>query len=207
MSLVRFSAIVLAPMVSCSGCKPPDAQEPSPLADPVSLKDEVTAEKVIEEFEGYQMMTVEPVNLSPSFYADCAVTPEMTRHEEKHGPHANYYLLIYMNDIASRAYRDSATPYPIGSVVVKKKTSDRYAVADNPKENRRWYGLGGMIKRPAGYDPEHGDWEYFYFEKPSPVETGKIVSCVECHAKAKDRDYVYGNWRTHVVTKSNMSLP
>ena len=29
-----------------------------------------------------------------------------------------------------------------------------------------------MIKRPPGYDPQHGDWEYFYFEQPTTVESG-----------------------------------
>jgi hypothetical protein len=51
-----------------------------------------------------------------------------------------------------------------------------------------------MIKRPSGYDPSHGNWEYFYFENPSKIESGKITSCVQCHAGAADRDFVFGTW-------------
>ena len=51
-----------------------------------------------------------------------------------------------------------------------------------------------MVKRAPGYDPEHGDWEYFYFEDPAKIEQGKIQSCVRCHAGAKATDHVFGTW-------------
>jgi hypothetical protein len=87
--------------------------------------------------------------------------------------------------------------YPVGAVIVKEKqrlepdgggqvTGQEGSVASD--------GVGGMIKRLAGYDPEHGDWEYFYFEDPTKVEQGKIASCVECHRGAAATDYVFGGW-------------
>jgi hypothetical protein len=50
-----------------------------------------------------------------------------------------------------------------------------------------------MIKRPPGYDPDHGNWEFFYFEDPVKIESGKIASCVDCHNIAR-QDHVFGDW-------------
>ncbi len=52
------------------------------------------------------------------------------------------------------------------------------------------------MKRSAGYDPEHGDWEYFYFEDRKKIESGPIASCIQCRSSAQAHDYVFGNWRT-----------
>ena len=138
------------------------------------------------------------------------------------GPHANAAVLIFMNTFAAKAFADNTTSYPVGSVVVKQKeflpsratstgvkalseptlpfardaasrgnggASSQMAIHGSPA------GVGGMIKRPAGYDPEHGDWEYFYFEQPTKIEHGRIASCVQCHAAAKSSDFIFGSWR------------
>jgi hypothetical protein len=88
-----------------------------------------------------------------------------------------------MNDAACDTFLQSRTPYPVGSVVVKEKLG--------PADVE---GVGGMLKRPRGYDPAGGDWEYFYFERASEVESGKVGTCVECHRQAASRDYVFANW-------------
>lgn len=111
------------------------------------------------------------------------------------GPHANTGIVIFMNDQAATAFRKNAGQYPVGAVVVKQKTVHGYTdklgkrvVGDN--------GVGGMVKRSPGFDPKHGDWEYFYFENPKRIESGRITSCVQCHSSAKDKDYVFGTWNT-----------
>ena len=55
-------------------------------------------------------------------------------------------------------------------------------------------GVGGMVKRSPGYDPEHGDWEYFYFEGKGEPQGGRIASCVQCHDSVKSKDHVFGSW-------------
>jgi len=55
-------------------------------------------------------------------------------------------------------------------------------------------GVGGMIKRALGYDPEHGDWEYFFYEDPAKIDSGKLGNCIDCHQNASARDYVFGSW-------------
>ncbi len=83
----------------------------------------------------------------------------------------------------------------MGSVIVKQKQMMGYLDKDGRQIHERDTGVGGMVKRAPGYDPKHGDWEYFYFENTGKIESGRIASCVNCHVSAKDRDYVFGTWR------------
>ena len=100
-----------------------------------------------------------------------------------------------MNDAASATFGRPNTIYPVGSIIVKEKKASAYRSATQPQ---RWTaandGVGGMIKRPPGYDPTHGDWEYFYFEDASKIEHGKMTSCIQCHSGASSKDYVFGGW-------------
>jgi hypothetical protein len=114
---------------------------------------------------------------------------------QQHGPHAFCSVNIYMNEVAATAFEQSASPYPVNSVIVKEK----WASADSPDHihlqgSNLPDGVGGMIKRPPGYDPDHGDWEYFNFENPNKIESGRISSCVQCHQSAEKTDHVFGNW-------------
>jgi hypothetical protein len=86
---------------------------------------------------------------------------------------------VYMSSTAAEAFENRVRSYPVGSVIVKEKL---------PGSN-----IGGMVKRRAGYDPEHGDWEYF-FKDEQGITSGRIESCVRCHDSARPRDYVFGDW-------------
>jgi hypothetical protein len=46
----------------------------------------------------------------------------------------------------------------------------------------------------AGYDPLHGDWDYFYFVDAAKVESWRNGSCVQCHQGSAGKDYVFGGW-------------
>ncbi len=98
-----------------------------------------------------------------------------------------------MNNLAADAFSLSANRYPVGAVIVKQKLVHGYRDKDGKPVNAA-NGVGGMVKRPPGYDPKHGDWEYFYFQDSSKVQSGRISSCVQCHDAAKDRDYMFGTW-------------
>jgi hypothetical protein len=99
-----------------------------------------------------------------------------------------------MNVLAADAFHTNATLFPAGAVVVKHKTIHGYFDKGGMHFPKPDLGVGGMIKRPAGYDPGHGDWEYFYFEAANKIESGPIASCVQCHESAKNKDYVFGTW-------------
>ena len=113
----------------------------------------------------------------------------------KFGPHANTGILIYMNKLAAEAFGTNTTAFPVGAVVVKQKTIHGYFDKAGKHVREADTGVGGMVKRAPGYDPAHGDWEYFYFEDAKKIESGHISTCVQCHSSAKSKDYIFGTWR------------
>jgi hypothetical protein len=49
-----------------------------------------------------------------------------------------------------------------------------------------------MVKRPAGYDPDGGDWEYLVVAADGQVEErGRLALCARCHAEAP-HDRLFG---------------
>jgi hypothetical protein len=168
------------------------AQSPSPPKSDVTP----SISKIAATFTNYSRITkdVVYVNLELAILCRGASKEEVDAARTKFGPHANTGILIYMNPPAANAFGTNATAFPIGSVIVKQKTIGGY------RDKEKWHpggntGVGGMVKRPAGYDPQHGDWEYFYFEDPKKIERGRIASCVQCHEAAKEKDHVFGTWR------------
>lgn len=160
---------------------------------------EPTAKSVATGYARLELMTSQPVVVNPALFALCrsADSQEVAAQAEASGPHANTAIRVYMNALASSAFgKRGGSSYPVGAVVVKEK---EYLGGSGGRERGLARpgakGVGGMIKRQKGYDPENGDWEYFYFEEISRIESGKITSCRECHAKAASTDYVFGEWK------------
>ncbi len=71
-------------------------------------------------------------------------------------------------------------------MIVKEK----FAAVDDARP----VAYAAMIKREAGYDSGHGDWEYVYADLSSdkPPTRGRIASCIQCHKVVAKRDYVFG---------------
>jgi len=52
-----------------------------------------------------------------------------------------------------------------------------------------------MVKRPAGYDPDGGDWEYLVVDPTGQIEQrGRLPLCARCHADAP-HDHLFGTGR------------
>jgi hypothetical protein len=134
------------------------------------------------------------VNLKLAMLCRGASQKEVEAARTRFGPHANTGILIYMNKLAADAFATNTTPFPVGAVVVKQKAISGYTDQSGKRVHDGDHGVGGMVKRPAGYDSKHGDWEYFYFEDAAKVESGRIPSCIQCHDSAKAKDYVFGTW-------------
>ena len=50
-----------------------------------------------------------------------------------------------------------------------------------------------MVKRPSGYDPDGGDWEYLVVAADGQVEErGRLPLCARCHAEAP-HDHLFGD--------------
>jgi hypothetical protein len=142
-------------------------------------------------------MTTAPVRVSPELAILCvpATREHVDLEIKRSGPHAHTMVRIYMNDLAAETFRASKNDYPVGSIVVKEKIAGGYmSELQSPDNTGASNGVGGMIKRPAGYDPDHGDWEYFYADDTAKIESGRIASCVNCHQGAAPTDYVFGTW-------------
>ncbi|MDP8257479.1 MAG: hypothetical protein P9M14_17170 [Candidatus Alcyoniella australis] len=79
---------------------------------------------------------------------------------------------------------------PEGSVSIKPFDNDGKSGVD---------GIAVMIKKPAGYDPQNGDWMYEMrtpagdlMKKDGMPMSGKIPMCIGCHAEYSATDYLGG---------------
>ena len=76
-------------------------------------------------------------------------------------------------------------PYPDGSIVVKEAT----------RPNKDYIGLIAIMRKKAGSDPEHNDWEFIEYTRNSPNDDFSVLAsgrvCWGCHARVEDIDYVF----------------
>jgi hypothetical protein len=163
-----------------------------------ALQDAPRAEDVARIYDSYHLITKQPVLVDAGLAMLC-VGPRLENVDnarKRSGPHAHTSIRIYMNGVAAEHFPNSSKRYPIGSIIIKEKQGLYYGGKTPDRHSKTADGVGGMIKRAAGYDPDNGDWEYFYFEDPSKVEHGKIASCIDCHRGAAAKDFVFGSWAT-----------
>jgi hypothetical protein len=128
-------------------------------------------------------LTTRPHRVNPPASYLCRdATPEEERHQkELSGIHFQTRVHFYANESAVLAIKSDSTNYPAGSILIKEKLGPKEEVTS----------IAGMIKRTPGYNANHGDWEYFYFEKSGKLSAGKIESCIRCHQAAKSSDRVF----------------
>lgn len=165
-----------------------------PLKDSTSsLGPDIT--EIVKSYRDLKLMTPEAVFVNPETAYRCAgPSKEMIdKARLEKGPHADSAVKIFMNQLASKAFNDREA-YPVGSIVVKEKMRLGLHDKTNTEGRRAENEIGGMVKRPAGFDESNGNWEYFYKENGSDIDIGKIASCIQCHAKAKESDYIFGSW-------------
>jgi hypothetical protein len=87
--------------------------------------------------------------------------------------------------MAKKAYIDKSNLFPVGSIIVKPLYPDL--------KRSETAKLTIMIKMEKGYDTENGDWWYGVYDETGMEGwyQGKIQSCIKCHAKAKETDYLF----------------
>lgn len=136
------------------------------------------------------------------------------------GLHWNNFIVIYINqepDVYTYNYQEFAKHY------TDEGDDDWDDEEDDDEVNFKEYSVGtaflkehfvskdgrpaegslmtAMIKREKGYDPNFGDWQYYWV-----TATGHIImkgksdnkslfsSCIECHSNMADRDYVFSTF-------------
>jgi len=185
-------SMLLIPLLSGG----PAGPKPAPATQPAGVPSDIW--ELANTYHDLQRITAQPAQVNWELAALCRGVDQsdIDRARETMGPHAYSTVMIYVNDSAASAFKDHRDQYPVGAVVIKEKKGCFYPRdrRDGEKMISTGDGVGGMIKRDKDFDPGHGNWEYFYFENPQQIEHGKIASCVNCHAAAASRGYVFGDW-------------
>jgi hypothetical protein len=110
--------------------------------------------------------------------------------------HRNYaeYVRLYLSEDTENT-KSEFQPYEEGTIFLKEHYNVKKGVPKEPLT------ITMMIKHPAGYDPQRGDWEYVQFDASGnilmngPSAAGKIwLNCAECHSNMKERDYIFSTY-------------
>ena len=189
--LKRIAIVTLAIFTAGCGKDTPDLGTARTQSE--STSQEISA--LATSYEDLRLMTPDPVFVNPELATLCiGASKEMVEHARiDKGPHANCSVRIFMNELASTAFAQQTT-YPVGSIIIKEKNMLGYRTKTDTEWQGTGNGVGGMIKRDKGFDETNANWEYFYFENASSIESGKMKSCIECHQKSRKSDFVFGNW-------------
>jgi hypothetical protein len=107
------------------------------------------------------------------------------------------------NDLAIKAYRDGALPFPDGSIIAALHWNEDSSDADNQVLAAGFPGLGldstfagsavnaqFMVKDSKKYAAS-GGWGFADFTKGKPGSEALHQTCFPCHAPGKDRDFVF----------------
>lgn len=76
-------------------------------------------------------------------------------------------------------------PYPDGSIVIKEAT----------RPGKDFIGLIAIMRKKAGVDPDHNDWEFIEYVRNASDAEFKVIAegrvCWGCHTQVEDIDYVF----------------
>lgn len=102
---------------------------------------------------------------------------------DPHNGDKNVYVNKTRETIAPNG--EQQFPYPDGSIVVKEAY----------RPGKDYVGLIAIMRKKAGVDPDHNDWEFIEYTRNAPdAEFGVIAKdgvCWGCHARVEDIDYVF----------------
>jgi len=143
---------------------------------------------ILETYRSFEPRTPAPVSVSGYIFGLCRM-PTLRETEFLASLHGDgRYLQDWANPLAAAALTSQAKgAFPVGAVIVKEKYAGPHA------EPADVVALGLMIKRAAGFDAAHGDWDYAYYEPALGIiqNTEQTAYCAKCHAAAAATDFVY----------------
>jgi hypothetical protein len=103
-------------------------------------------------------------------------TGELYTGTEPHG----MLLTTYVNRIASDALTNGASPLPAGAIIVKENYMPDSTLA----------AVTAMHK-VLGYDTQNGNWYWAKYDANGvAADAGRAPMCQQCHAAARQRDFV-----------------
>ena len=102
---------------------------------------------------------------------------------DPHNGTKNVYVNKTREDIAPNG--EQQFPYPDGSIVVKEAY----------RPDKDYVGLIAIMRKKAGIDPDHNDWEFIEYVRGAPDAEFRVIAkdgvCWGCHARVEDIDYVF----------------
>lgn len=126
--------------------------------------------------------------LQQSHYRDAWATwPGKGKLYEGQRPHGAL-LTTYLNPIALGAANTKVGTMPDGATIVKENYEADSTLASIT-----------VMRKFAGYNPDHNDWFFSKFTPSGEVEQspegmaleGRVPMCQACHGKQKANDYLY----------------
>jgi hypothetical protein len=102
------------------------------------------------------------------------------------GQHANDWVTVYFDDLAKTPDLVSTGKFAVCAKIGKVHFRSAKGIVP------RYLML--MAKMPTGFDPDHGDWWYGYYDisvGAGLVEQGAVEGCIKCHKLASGMDYVF----------------
>jgi len=141
---------------------------------------DIAIPQALSAFRTWKKLTSEPQLVPYVMSIACAMpTPEETL--ERHGPHANRWIMVYANPAAAATLMDgSVTQFPAGAVIAKEKLTRPGATE----------GVAFMVKHRAGEFAASDGWEFLYY--PSSARASNYDACINCHKAGGKKDYVFG---------------
>ncbi len=109
-------------------------------------------------------------------------------------PNSRIVRQIYANNLAVNAAREN-NPLPDGSVILMETHS---AVADaNDRLTPSRLNNVFIREKRSNFGQEHsanlrnGDWKYAWYSPTGSLVSSSESSCLSCHTRVSDRDYVF----------------
>jgi len=136
----------------------------------------------LKNYRKWQKVNVAPVRMADRIAAMCSA-PQPAIIDSPHGPR---FINVYVNRSGQRAMMDhNAKSYPEGAIIVKEKLSK----IDSKKPEL----MTVMVKRPKGYAPSEGDWQFLVTDADGKVTASgdDTKHCGTCHRAQIDQGFVF----------------
>lgn len=165
-----------------------------------------SADDLLQDFQtANQPITSTPVVMGIPVDQLCGVPTEQMLNVAARNPHHGHFATIQGNKVGADAALSTVVDqpgtipvFPVGSVIVKRKTT-----ADGTVEL-----FTVMRKRTPGYNPTCGDWEFAVITADGTrvAESGTLTRCMECHQDYAATGYLSRSYR-QVAAKPAATAP
>lgn len=109
----------------------------------------------------------------------------------------NSFAAILGNDVAIKAYREKALPFPDGTIIAALHYRHVPSEENNKVFGRSQSFVAGqptnvqfMVKDSEKYGAT-GGWGFAHFNDGKPADEAFMMTCFPCHAAIKERDLVF----------------